>query len=118
MLCVLLFLEHVGDRERAERAFEHVGAQLFAGGHVTFDPHGDGYVFTPLAYAPSPWSMCRRLFDDATIETHLDALAHKQQQDGGWPIAWLAVSPACELEYRGVVTLNTLKTLKAYGYLQ
>jgi len=118
VLCVLLFLEHVGDRERAEQAFQHVGAQLLAGQHVTFDPQASGYVFTPLAYAPSPHSMCRRLFDDATIETHLDALAHKQQADRGWPISWPAVSPACELEYRGVVTLNALKTLKAYGYLR
>jgi hypothetical protein len=118
MLCVLLFLEHVGERERAERAFQRVGAQLLAGQHVTFDPHADGYVFSPLAYAPSPHSLCRRLFDDATIEMHLDALAHKQQDDGGWPLSWPAVSPACELEYRGVVTINALKTLKAYGYLR
>lgn len=117
VLCVLLFLEHVPDRERAERAFQHVSTQLLQGQHVTFDPQASGYVFTPLAYAPSPHSMCRRLFDAATIATHLDALAHKQQADGGWPISWPAVSPACELEYRGIVTLNALKTLKAYGCL-
>ena len=117
VLCVLLFLEHVPDRERAERAFQHVSAQLLARKHVTFDPQASGYVFTPLAYAPSPQSMCRRLFDNATITTHLDALAQKQQEDGGWSISWPAVSPACELEYRGVVTLNALKTLKAYGYV-
>jgi hypothetical protein len=28
------------------------------------------------------------------------------------------VSPACELEYRGIVTLNALKTLKAYDYIK
>lgn len=116
-LCVLLFLEHVGDRERAERAFQRVSAQLLASSHVTFDPQADGYVHMPLDYAPSPQSIARHLFDDATITTHLDALAHKQQEDGGWPITWSAVSPACELEGRGVVTLNTLTTLKAYGYL-
>jgi hypothetical protein len=118
VLCVLLFLEHVRDRERAEHAFQRVSTQLLAGQHVMFDTQASGYVFTPLAYAPSPYSMCRRLFDDATIATHLDALAHKQQEDGGWPISWPAVSPACELEYRGVVTLNALKTLKAYDYLR
>ena len=85
-------------------------------GHITYDPDASGYVFKPLDYAPSPDSMCRRLFDDATIKTHLEALAHKQQEDGGWPISWPAVSPACELEYRGIVTLGALKTLKAYGY--
>jgi hypothetical protein len=115
---VLLFLEHVGERERAERAFRRVGALLLDNGHVSLDPQTSGYVHMPLDYAPSPHSLCRRLFDDATVATHLDALAHKQQADGGWSIAWPAVSPTCELEYRGVVTLNALKTLNAYGYLR
>lgn len=117
-LCVQLFLEHVADRERAERLFERISAQLLAGGHVTYDPSATGYVFMPLVYAPSPQSMARRLFDGPTIERHLTALADKQQADGGWPISWPAVSPACELEYRGIVTLNALKTLKAYDVLK
>ena len=57
------------------------------------------------------------MFADGVVGTHLDALIGKQQEDGGWPIAWPAVSPACELEYRGVVTLKALKTLRAYGRL-
>jgi len=115
-LCVQLFLEHVADRERAERAFERISTQLMAGGHITYDPSASGYVFMPLVYAPSPQNMSRRLFDTTTIQRHLEALANKQQVDGGWPISWPAVSPACELEYRGIVTLNALKTLKAYDY--
>lgn len=116
-LCVLLFLEHVPDRARAERMFERVKSQLLAGEHVTYDPNASGYVFMPLEYAPLPHSMARRLFDDMTIETHLHALAGRQQADGGWPISWPAVSPACELENRGYVTINALKTLKAYDYI-
>ena len=116
-LCIQLFLEHVSDRERAERAFERVSSQLIEGGHIAYDPSASGYVFMPLTYASTPQGMSRRLFDGETIERHLAALAGKQQADGGWPIAWPAVSPACELEYRGIVTLNALKTLKAYDYL-
>ncbi len=52
-----------------------------------------------------------------TIQIHLEALARKQQEHGGWPITWNAISPACELEYRGVVTIRALQTLKGYGYL-
>jgi hypothetical protein len=70
----------------------------------------------PLVYAPSPQNIARRLFDAPMIERHLAALASQQQADGGWPISWPAVSPACELEYRGIVTLNALKTLNAYDY--
>ncbi len=116
-LCIQLFLEHVSDRERAERAFERVSSQLIEGGHIAYDPSASGYVFMPLTYASTPQGISRRLFDGETIERHLAALAGKQQADGGWPIAWPAVSPACELEYRGIVTLNALKTLKAYDYL-
>lgn len=117
-LCIQLFLEYVADRERAERAFERISAQLLAGGHITYDPYASGYVFMPLTYAPSPQTMAHRLFDTTTIEKHLVALADKQQTDGGWPITWPAVSPACELEYRGIVTLNALKTLQAYDYMK
>ena len=114
--CVSLFLEYVPDRARAKQVFDHVSALLLAGGHVAFDPQTPGYVFTPLHYAPTPDSICRPLFDDAMIEQHLHALAHRQQSDGGWSIAWPAVSPACELEYRGVETLRVLKILMAYHY--
>ena len=118
LLCVLLFLEHVPDRARAERTFDQISGQLLAGGYITYDPQASGYVFMPLDFAPSPHSLCRRLFDEATIRTHLDALARRQQADGGWPISWAAVSPACELEYRGIVTIHAVQTLKAYDYLK
>ena len=117
-LCAMQFLEHVPDRARAERAFEKLSTQLLESDQITFDPQASDYVFMPLFYAPSPQSLARRLFDDATIQAHLDALAQKQQEDGGWPISWQAVTPACELEYRGVVTIRALETLKAYGYLK
>lgn len=113
--CVLHFLEHVPDRRRAERAFERVSRQILDSGLVAFDPAASGYVFMPLDFAPEPSSLGRRLFDDATIEKHLDALVGKQQPDGGWPITWPPISPGCELEYRGIVTVNAIKTLKAYG---
>ena len=118
LLCIILFLEHVPDRARAERVFDQISAQLLEGGQITYDPQASGYVFMPLEYAPSPDSLCRRLFEDGTIQTHLEALARRQQADGGWPISWPAVSPACELEYRGIVTIRALQTLKAYDYLK
>jgi hypothetical protein len=41
----------------------------------------------------------------------------RQQEDGGWPIAWEPIGKAVELEWRGVATLDALKTLRAYGRL-
>lgn len=118
LLCILLFLQHVPDRDRAEHAFTKISAYLLESGLIAYDPQASGYVFMPLDFAPSPDSLCRRLFDDATIHTHLAALVRKQQEDGGWPITWNAISPACEMENRGIVTIRALQTLKAYDYLK
>lgn len=115
LLCAAIFLEHVPERGRAEKMFQPIGEQIKK--QTALDPHTPGYTFKPLTWAPTPDSLCRGLFEDSHIDVHLQALAAGQQEDGGWPISWPAVSPACELEYRGVVTIGALKTLKAYGYL-
>jgi hypothetical protein len=117
MLCALTFLEHVPERERAEAAFEQLGKALLSGGLVALDPQAEGYVKSPLDYAPEPDSLARRLFDDATIDAHLDALAARQQHDGGWPISWQPPSDAAVVEWRGHITIEALKTLRAYGRL-
>jgi len=116
LLCVALFLEHVPDRERANKEFKRLEQQIKK--HVELDPDASGYVQKPLTWAPDPASLCRALFDDPLIDLHLDMLAAQQQPDGGWQISWPAISPASELEARCVVTINTIKTLKAYDNLK
>jgi hypothetical protein len=115
LLCLAIFLENVPDQDRAEKVFQKIGEKIKK--QTAFDPQAPGYSFRPLTWAPTPDSLCRSLFEDNQIDSHLKALAAQQQEDGGWPISWPAISPACELEYRGVVTIGALKTLKAYGYL-
>lgn len=112
---VLTFLEYVPDRQRAEEVLGRVTTSMDEHNLVTRDVSAEGYVKTPLDVAPTPQSLCRRLFDEAVIAAHLRALAARQQEDGSWTITWPPVSPACELEWRGVVTLGALKTLRAYG---
>jgi hypothetical protein len=112
---MIAFLEAVQDRPRADRALERLAARILEKGLVEMDPDAAGYVKKPLDWAPLPTSFCRRLFDDAAIGRHLDALAARQQADGGWPINWDALSPGVELAWRGVVTLRALLTLRAYG---
>jgi hypothetical protein len=114
---IITFLENAPDQPRARREFERVAASLFEHELVVIDPDDTSYVKMPLDYAPTPQSWCRRLFSDEVIAEHLAALAARQQPDGGWPIAWPPVSPACELEYRGIVTLAALRTLHVYGQL-
>jgi hypothetical protein len=51
------------------------------------------------------------------IERELDALAAGQADDGGWTFSWAAWNPAAAWEWRGVVAINALRTLRAYGRL-
>lgn len=111
------FLEHVPDRVRAERAFKAVGESIFAHNLVLLDPGASGYGKKVLEWAPTPRSLCRQLFTEEQVNAHLDALMAAQQEDGGWPITWPAVSPAGEQEWRGMRTIDALRTLKAYGRL-
>lgn len=118
LMPTLCFLEHVPDRPRAEAAMARVLARIAAPGVVALDPEATGYVHKPLEWAPTPTSPCRRLFSDAVIATDLAALAASQQADGGWPISWETTGPGVTLEWRGVRTIEALKTLRAYGGLQ
>jgi hypothetical protein len=112
---VLAFLDRVPDRDRAEEAIERVGPLV--SGKVALDPAAEGEVHTPLDFAPYPDSIARRLFDAATIEAHLDHLAASQAEDGGWTFNWLAWSPVAASEWRGSLTVDALRTLRANGRL-
>jgi hypothetical protein len=106
----LRFLDHVPDRERAEKAVGGVEAAIRS--VVTLDPEATGEVHGPLGFAPRPDSIARRLFDDATIAAHLDHLADGQREDGGWTFNWPAWSPAQEADWRGCLTVDALDTLR------
>jgi hypothetical protein len=109
------FLEHVPDRERAERALDGLANTLQ--GIVTLDPAAPGEIHTPLDLAPLPGSIARRLFDAQTIDAHLDHLEGAQRDDGGWMFNWPVWSRAAELDWRGSVTVDALRLLRANGRL-
>jgi hypothetical protein len=116
MFGMLVFLQHVPDRDRARQAFDRIGPLILDRDLVALDPEAPGEVHSPLAFAPQPDSLARELFDEATIKAHLDHLA-QAQRDGGWTFNWLAWSPAAEREWRGFLTVDTLRLLRANGYL-
>lgn len=117
MRAILPFLEWVPDRQRAEQVFARIGPKILEQQLVTLHPSTEEETHSPLNFAPHPQSLARCLFSDEMIEAHLDALASAQQEDGGWQFNWLAWNPASALEWRGVVTLEALVTLRAYGRL-
>ncbi len=114
---VLVFLTHVPDQGRAAAVGADVSDWLAKARWYRADPTDPSYGLTPLRLAPSPDSRWRRLFDDASIEGHLDRLVRDQQPDGGWPITWEPPGVASALEWRGIETLRALRTLRAYGHL-
>jgi hypothetical protein len=114
---VLVFLEHVPERERADEHAAVLAKRLGETPMVQLDPDADGYGLTPLHFAPTAASRWRCLFSDTQIGAHLDHLAGAQQPDGGWPISWEPPSAASALEWRGIVTLGALRTLTSYGRL-
>ena len=117
LLCILLFLQHAPDRPRAERELERVGQRLLTGGLVELDPEATGYVKKPLEWAtgagqPRPPSVRRR--------GHCRAPGHARGRAArGWRLAdhLAAAQRGRRAEYRGWVTVQTLKTLRAYGRL-
>jgi hypothetical protein len=115
MFGVLAFLEEVPDRARAEAAFERVGPLVFSRDLVALDPEAEGETHSPLAFAALPGSIGRRLFDSGVIEAHLDHLAGAQAEDGGWTFNWPSWSPAAEADWRGFLTVDALRVLRANG---
>ncbi|HQT52142.1 hypothetical protein [Phenylobacterium sp.] len=115
LMPMICFLEHTGDRPRAQAALAVLAQRI--PGLVELDAGAVGYVKKPLDWAPSPSSFCHSLFSKELLGHHLEALAARQDHDGGWPISWETVGPGPQLEYRGVMTVAALKTLKAYGAL-
>jgi hypothetical protein len=114
---VLVFLEHTPERDRAEAAAARVKAQLAKAPMFRADPDDPGYGLSPLSFAPLAGSRWRTLFEDSVLEAHLDRLQRDQQPDGGWPLTWEPPGEAALLEWRGIVTLNALRTLVSYGRL-
>lgn len=98
LIPMITFLENSADRDRADRELARVRNRIMRTKAVAMDPQASGYVKKPLDWAPTPQSFCRQLFDDEVINAHLSALISQQERDGGWPINWEPVSPACELE--------------------
>jgi hypothetical protein len=117
LLGVCRFLDHVPDRDRGRAALEKLRSLLLDPSVVALDPQAAGEVHTPLDFAPLPGSAARCLFDDTTIEAHLDHLAAAQREDGGWMFGWPSWSPAAEADWRGFLTVDALRVLRANGWI-
>lgn len=121
----LMFLNHAPDRDRAELHARRLGDIVLREKLVLLDPSrpqdvpvAPGYTenehHLTFNYAPEPSSLARAWFSDAEVNAGLDALASRQQDDGGWPINWAVWTPATEWDGRSAMTIHALRILHAY----
>ncbi|WP_433269432.1 hypothetical protein ACQPZF_06970 [Actinosynnema sp. CS-041913] len=115
------FLDHVPDRARAEEEAARLGELVREQGLVDLGDgqapvgYAAGETHKPHHYASAPDSLARRWFTDEEISRDLDQLEQAQQDDGGWTFPWPAWTPVTTYEWRPIVTIVALLTLRAYG---
>lgn len=109
----VLFLDRIPDAERARATLARLRDQMLAG--VSTDPHAEGHVQRPLDCAPEPGRPSAALFAPEVIDAALDRLIDIQQADGGWNVDFELWAPATGPEWRGSLTVDTLRILRAYG---
>ncbi|MEU4040400.1 hypothetical protein ACK389_13540 [Streptomyces antibioticus] len=120
------FLDAVPDRPRAEAAADRLGRLVREHRLAALDPdrldafpvapgYAPGEHHFPHDFARTPHSLARAWFTDDEMARSLDFLAGEQQEDGGWPVRWRHWAPAPALEARSMVTIEALRTLRAYG---
>lgn len=112
---VVDLLDVTADRARADRELDRLAGLLPADGRIAVDGGGEGEVLDPLAIAPWPGHAGTRLLGPELLQAGLDALEAGQQDDGGWDFTFAKWNPAVVWEWRGAVTVEAVRTLRAYG---
>lgn len=111
------FLETQKESDRSIQLKQRIDHLLQQPGVIELDPDATGYVQKVLDWAPRSDSYAARFVPKEITEHHLEHLLASQQEDGGWPISWPALSVAAEAEWRGHLTMERLKTLASYGVI-
>lgn len=111
------FLDAVPEPSRVAAAVERLRPALRADGTIPVEGGQDDERLTPLTISPRPGTPSRALFTEAQVAAELDRLEREQLEDGGWDFDFLHWSPGQTVEWRGLVTLGALQTLRLHGRL-
>ncbi len=111
------FLDVVPDAPRAAAVIESLRPHIRADGTMPVAGGTEHEHLTPLSLSPRPGARSRALFSAQQIDADLDRLERGQGADGGWTFDFLAWSEGQSVEWRGIVTVLALATLKAHGRL-
>ena len=110
----LAFLDAAPDAQRAAVVVETLRPRLGPDGSIAVTGGTADERLTPLALSPAPGSRSRALFTPQQIDDDLDRLERGQHDDGGWTFDWLGWSEGQAVEWRGIVTLLALTTLRTH----
>ncbi|MFD2796293.1 hypothetical protein ACFS27_22210 [Promicromonospora vindobonensis] len=117
VLFALNFLDAVPRPDRAATAVERLRPALRDDGSIAVDGGESDEKLTPLQLSARPGSPSRALFSSGQISAELDRLEGEQLEDGGWDFDFQHWSPGQTVEWRGIVTLGALRTLRQHGRL-
>ncbi|MDX6562820.1 MAG: hypothetical protein QOD65_2634 [Gaiellales bacterium] len=110
------FLDAVHDRRpEAPGLLRRLGSYIPANGVLPVTGGTENEVLLPLDVAPYPHRPVRDLYAAEVISADLERLAGQQQEDGGWIVDYLRISPAGSLDWRGHVTVRAVETLRRNG---
>lgn len=123
-LCVprwLTFLEHTRSQDKAKKTINDLKKWITKKGVICEDKTDEGWGLYgkphSLNYASTTQSSLYALFDKETIDSDLNELINRQIEDGRWG-TWYGISEGTKLEWAGIQTLWSLKTLKNYGRIE
>ena len=99
-------------RPEAADLLTRLGSYIPADGRIRVRGGAEGEALRPLDVAPYPDRPARALFEPEVISADLDRLAALQQDDGGWTVDFLQISPAGSLDWRGYATVRAVDILR------
>jgi hypothetical protein len=99
----------------SEQLIARLGEFVPADGKVPVRGGTEDETLNPLDIAPFPDRPARTLLTDDVISADLDRLEALQQEDGGWTVDYLRISPAGSLDWRGYATVRAIDVLRGNG---
>jgi hypothetical protein len=99
-------------RPEAGDLLRKLGSYIPADGLIRVRGGTEDEKLHPLDVAPFPDRPARDLFSAEVVSADLDRLAAEQQDDGGWVVDYLKISPAGSLDWRGHATVRAIDILQ------
>ena len=107
------FLDAVHEsRPEAPALMQKLAEHIPDDGNIRVSGGTENEMLHPLDVAPEPGRPARELYPPELIAADLDRLAALQQDDGGWTVDYMRISPAGSLDWRGYATVRAVDILR------